>query len=94
MAEVFPHPRGLVFADIGWDDPLNPRPPFHVVDGELQPDGAGFLIGNARITELDEDDPLAWEWLQWVNYLASREGRAATREAAEAALKLSGILEE
>jgi hypothetical protein len=89
MAELFEHPNGIVFADIGWDDQGHSGHPFHVIEGELERKGNGFRVGQARIIEIEEDDPLCGEWLGWVNYIKSAAGRRATREACLAAIASS-----
>jgi hypothetical protein len=86
MAQVFEHPNGIVFADIGWDDNGYSGHPFHVIEGELKIDGNGYCVGQVRIIEIEEDDPLCLEWLGWVNYINSAAGHRATREACLAAI--------
>jgi hypothetical protein len=86
VAEIFEHPNGIVFADIGWDDPQYSGHPFHIIEGELKKDGSCYRVGKVRIVEIGEDDPLAWNWLEWVNYIGTTEGRFATRKACLAAI--------
>lgn len=93
MAEVFEHPRGIIFADIGWSAPANPTHPFHVIEGELVADGAEFRIGPARIFEIDEGHPLAYDWMAWLFEQGGPEARAASREACARAIQASGLLQ-
>lgn len=34
IAELIEHPKGWLFADVGWCDPLCSWHPFHLVEGE------------------------------------------------------------
>lgn len=92
MAQVFPAPDGITFADIGWDDIFRSGHPFHEIQGEVVVDGDGFRIGSARIVEVTEDDPLCMEWLNWTAYLRTGQGKwRASREACERAIKMARL---
>lgn len=87
IAEAFPLEHGVAFADIGWDTPDGAGQPFHFVRGELKDDGEGFKVGDARIVPITEEDALAWEWVNWVNYRGTAAGKSATREACDSAMR-------
>lgn len=91
-AEIFEHPLGVVFADIGWNLPDRSAHSFHVVIGELKSNGAGYRIGHTEIVELDESDPLAYEGVAWTEYMSKAGQREAARETCFQAMQADGII--
>lgn len=88
MAEVFPHPDGIVFADIGWPDSTGH--PFHVVAGELQGDGP-WTIGRHEIRIAFDGERLFADWTRWQAWRASPAGRRFDAAAAAAEIRRQGL---
>ena len=66
MAEVFPHPEGLLYFDLHWHE-LGPDDAFHVVSGILKGEGP-WKIGDHVVTVLGcqgTDPDLAATWENW-----------------------------
>jgi hypothetical protein len=87
IAALFPHPRGIVFADVGWPEATGH--PFHVLEGAVTGDGPWF-VGTTRIREIDHGDPLAEAWNTWHAYRQSPEGAWATPERARQYMQRDG----
>src|SRR5215472_2966588 len=83
IAALFPHPRGLIFADTGWPDATSH--PFHVVKGEVHGEGPWY-IGAVRVREITHGDSLAEAWHTWQAYRQSPDGQWATPERARQAM--------
>lgn len=92
IAEAFPAPGGLVFADAGWNDHLGSGHPFHFVPGSLVPEDNGFSVGPIRIAEITEDHPLCWAWLEWLS-CKTQSGESASRESCRRAIEQDGVYE-
>ncbi len=90
IAEVFQGPGGLVFADIGWNDPLRSVHPFHFVPGQVTLDEAGYLIGAIRIVEIAEGHSLYPTWLDWLRW-KSFAGQSASRASCRLAIQSEGL---
>lgn len=98
MVEIFDHPEGIVFADVGW--PFAPAShPFHIVRGQLievepraEEDLATWQIGGAEIRQIEHGDPLAHEWNRWHLWRESPAGTKATRELCRRQMVEGGFL--
>lgn len=64
MAELFLAVGGIVFADIGWSDPLCSFNPFHYVKGRVSEEDPWF-IGDHEIFKITRDDDLYHQWECW-----------------------------
>ena len=72
-AEVFRVPGGVVVADSGWSEPMNPTHPFHFLEGEIcnkeDPDGdliEWWAVGPHAFRELlDCVDVQVGSWRAW-----------------------------
>ena len=54
---VWPHPRGIVFADVAWNSPENDTGhTFHVIEGKFDP--GLWKCGTADFFVIEPDDPL------------------------------------
>ena len=78
IAEIFPHKDGIVFADLGFCDPLNSGHPFHLVEGELTAVGKNkWKVGKATIRVPAPDESFYQEWVNWMvakkNFVCTRE---------------------
>ena len=87
-AEIFRHPLGIVFLDIGWTDPYGGRHPAHIVEGEVSGSGP-WKVGEIELREIVAGDQVFEEWNDW---LQLRGPTGATREAAEVMLREQGYL--
>jgi hypothetical protein len=89
-AACFPHPKGLIFADIGWPEAtINP---WHLLEGTLTGEGP-WTIGDSTIEEIDHGDPEASEWNAWMTYRRSPEGQWATPERARQMMQDEGLFD-
>lgn len=88
LAEVFHHPQGLVFADIGW--PSASWHPFHLVEGAISDAGPPWAVGDAAVFIIGAGDPLFDEWAAWQRL---RRGalRGSDRRAAARAARSDGL---
>ncbi len=70
IAEVFPHPMGLLYFDLYWHD-AEPETAIHVVEGEIRGDGP-WKVGSCVISVLGchNTDPEAADYAAWQDYLA------------------------
>lgn len=79
LAELFLHPQGLVFADVGWHEAVSH--PFHLLRGRLVRK-THWRVGRHDIRIAFEGETLFENWRGWRAYLASPEGAEVTREKA------------
>lgn len=63
IAELYRHPRGLVFLDIGW--PQASSHPAHLIEGQVPDEGPPWRVGEAEIFRISEADDLLEDWLAW-----------------------------
>jgi hypothetical protein len=89
LAELFEHPRGLVFADIGW--PEASWHPFHVVEGELVREG-DWRVGACEIRVAFEGESLWDQWQDWLAWRAAA-GREADATMARKAIQNDGLMQ-
>lgn len=80
VAEIFDHPDGIVFVDIGFCDPMFSGHPFHLVEGELSGTGP-WKVGTATIRIALPDEDLYLEWRGW---RTAKKVHGCTRELAAA----------
>lgn len=85
IAELFEHPRGILFADVGW--PGATWHAFHVVEGDLVRTG-DWRVGQWPIRPVIEGEPLYEDWRAWRD---SAAGRGADRARAEASARADGL---
>jgi hypothetical protein len=90
IAEIFAHPRGILFADIGW--PNATAHPFHVIEGDLVR-GGDWRIGRWPIRPVIEGEPLYEQWLGWRDWRASDAGRGADAARAERLARSDGLFD-
>lgn len=66
MAEVFPHPDGLLYFDLYWHE-LDPDQAFHVIRGEITGEGPWKIADNViNVLGCQGTDPeLAALWQNW-----------------------------
>lgn len=82
VAEIFPHADGIVFADIGFCDPLYSGHPFHLVEGELEAAvdmRNEWTIGASTIRVPDKHESYTREWGNW---MLAKKDFECTRELA------------
>lgn len=81
VAEIFPHADGIVFADIGFCDPLYSGHPFHLVEGELTAtdNDNEWKVGDATIRVPTQDESF---YLEWQNWIEAKKDFVCTRELA------------
>ena len=79
MAELFEHPQGIVFADIGWPD--SPGHPFHTIEGDVVRVGE-WRVGQHEIRVAFEGEKLYKEWLRWQAWRETPQGRKADTASA------------
>jgi hypothetical protein len=92
MACGFPHPRGLIFCDVGW--PGATLNPFHLVEGEVDPDaGPPWTIGGSIIELIDHGGPGVVDWNRWMAFRRSPDGQTATPASARQLLTELGYLD-
>ncbi len=77
VAEIFPHRAGAVFVDTGW--PTSTLNPIHALEGRIQEDGDGWLVGDTRIRIAFEGEPLFTNWQAWQKYRAG-DGKQFDRD--------------
>lgn len=82
VAELFETEFGIVFLDIGWNDPYPGRNPVHAIGGEIQKEGPAFRIGQALIRKANEGEPGQLDLLSWNEAKTLPDFQGATREAA------------
>lgn len=87
IAEVFERDDGIVFADIGYCDPLYSGHPFHVVTGEITGTGP-WKIGNATIRAATAEEGYFDEWQDW--RIARDDTKGCTRELARQGIEADG----
>lgn len=93
-AEIYRHPEGFVFLDIGWPDPTFSGHPEHVVRGVIDAEDP-WLVGTSMFFRVETaywtlPDWLRDEWHAWL-YHKQRLGDRATRDAGAAMLRERGI---
>ena len=88
IAEVFDHPKGILFVDVGFCDIQLTAMPYHVVEGELS-DRLPYKIGSARINVIDDTDPLFFDWYEWKQWKKGND--RCTREEAYQRAKEQGL---
>ena len=96
MAEVFEHPKGIVFADIGW--PTASWHPFHIIKGTLtrtERPGPGWTIGDSWVHRVADtlEPSISYEHRQWRRWRESAEGRKFDREACLREIQKDGMFE-
>ncbi len=84
IAALVKHPKGWVFADVGWAGPLCSFHPFHLVEGELSGEGP-WQLGDYVITEAEPGSEQAKEWAAWTAW--AKENGATPKRAAEVILE-------
>src|SRR5690606_32075125 len=96
-AQLFVTPRGIVFADVGWDALMHPGNQFHEVRGVIRGEGPWTIEGGPHgpvtVRVIDHGDPLARTVNMWSEYLRTPEGKErATRERCRIALEERRLL--
>ena len=92
FAEVFEHPKGIAFADLGW--PSGDHHPFHVLEGELRPavGGKGWVIGPAWIHPVSEAvQDMRPQFADWHAWRKTGEGKPFDRARCGVAMEEAGI---
>jgi hypothetical protein len=79
IAEIFEHPDGIIFADVGYCAPLYSGHPFHLVEGKVTGNGP-WKVGKATIRTATEDEVYFNEWRKW---LIAKERFNCTRDVAK-----------
>ena len=96
IAEIFEHPLGIVFADIGW--PEATWHPFHIIKGTLtqtEASAPGWTIGNSWIHRVADtyDSSIPYQHREWRKYRDSPEGKKFDREACLREIQKDGMFE-
>jgi len=90
----FTHPKGVVFVDIGYDDPMLSFHPFHLLEGaalEYDEPTDSWNIGGVMLTRAPEDSLERRDYDRW-KAQASRRATSRAFMKAQAARDL--LLEE
>jgi len=80
VGEIFEHPDGIVFADVGYCAPMQSGHPYHVVEGTVTGDGP-WKVGKAEIRIATDAEVYFEEWRQWI--LAKNKFKCSRDEARE-----------